>query len=347
MIPRPQLPAAPPRPPRPIDPNAPAAVEGALFGFPWPLEEARLVAIPVPYEATVSSRGGTREGPRALLDASGQVDLCDPLAGEPWRLGIAALPVEETIIDLSEAACAAAERARDGDREAHAEVERIGFAVGEWVRDVTAATLASGRVPLLFGGEHAISYGAIEAAAARWRGLGVLQIDAHADLRAAYEGWRTSHASVMRRVLELSGVARLVQVGLRDLSSEELQAREASQGRAVWFTDAELARRGFEGEPFAALVRDVIATLPEEVWVSFDIDGLDASLCPRTGTPVPGGLSWREATYLLAEIARSGRRVVGADLVEIGAGFWDGYVAAKLLYLLAGVAGGTVPGRPL
>ncbi len=344
-IPRPQIPAAPPRPPRPIDPNAPAAVEGALFGFPLPLEEARLVVIPVPYEATVSSRGGTRGGPRALLDASGQVDLYDPIAGEPWRLGIAALPAEEALDGLSEAAAAAAERARDGDREAHAEVERIGHAVGEWVRAATAATLDSGRVPLVLGGEHAVSFGAIEAAAARHRGLGVLQIDAHADLRGAYEGWRTSHASVMRRVLELPTVARLVQVGLRDLSAEEVAARDAAQGRAAWFTDAELARRTFEGEPFAALAKDIVETLPSEVWISFDVDGLEAALCPGTGTPVPGGLGWREASYLLAEVARSGRRVVGADLVEIGAGFWDGFVAAKLLYLLAGVAGGTVARR--
>ena len=345
MIPRPQIPAAAPRPPRPIDPSAPAAVEGALFGFPLPLEEARLVVIPVPYEATVSSRGGTREGPRALLEASGQVDLYDPVAGEPWRLGLAALPLEETIFDLSEAAAEAAERARDGEREAHAEVERIGRAVWEWVRDATRATLESGRVPLVIGGEHAVSFGAIEAAAARRPGLGVLQVDAHADLRGAYEGWQTSHASVMRRVLELEGIARLVQVGLRDLSLEEVAARDGSHGRAVWFTDAELARRVFEGEPFAALSRDIVAALPEEVWISFDIDGLEASLCPGTGTPVPGGLGWREATYLLAEVARSGRRVVGADLVEIGAGFWDGFVAAKLLYLLAGVAGGTVAAR--
>ena len=345
MIPRPQMPPDPPRPPRPIDPSAPAAAEGALFGFPLPLEEARLVVIPVPYEATVSSRGGTREGPRALLDASGQVDLYDPLAGEPWRLGLGALPLEEAIFDLSEAAAQAAERARDGDREAHAEVERIGRAVWDWVRAATGAALDSGRVPLVIGGEHAVSFGAIDAAAARRRGLGVLQIDAHADLRGAYEGWKTSHASVMRRVLELPGIARVAQVGLRDLSLEEVAARDASHGRAVWFTDAELARRTFEGEPFAALARDIVETLPEEVWISVDIDGLEASLCPGTGTPVPGGLGWREATYLLAEVARSGRRVVGADLVEVGAGFWDGFVAAKLLYLLAGVAGGTIAAR--
>lgn len=345
MIPRPQIPPAPPRPPRPIDPNAPAAVEGALFGVPLPLEEARIVVIPVPYEATVSSRGGTREGPRALLDASGQVDLFDPLAAEPWRLGLGALPLEEAIADLSEAAAAAAERARDGDGEAHAEVERIGRAVWAWVRDATLAALDSARVPLVIGGEHAVSFGAIEAAASRSPGLGVLQVDAHADLRGAYEGWQTSHASVMRRVLELDAIECLVQVGLRDLSLEEVAARDAAGGRALWFTDAELARRAFEGQPFAAVAREIVAALPESVWISFDVDGLEPSLCPGTGTPVPGGLGWREATYLLAEVARSGRRVVGADLVEIGAGFWDGFVAAKLLYLLAGVAGGTIPAR--
>ncbi len=343
MIPRPVLPESPPRPPRPIDPNAPAAVPGALFGSEIPLEEARLVVIPVPYEATVSSRGGTRGGPRALLEASGQVDLYDPLAGEPWRLGIAALPAEPMIEALSDAGLAACERARDGDDSARAEVDRSGGTVNEWVREATLSTLDSGRIPIVLGGEHAISYGAISAAAARCPGVGVLQVDAHADLRAGYEGFRSSHASVMRRVLELPALGRLVQVGLRDVSREEVEARDAAGPRCRWITDAEIAARVFEGQTFAEIARGIVDVLPDEVWISFDIDGLDPSLCPGTGTPVPGGLSWREAAFLLAETARSGRRVVGADLVEIGDSFWDGFVAAKLLYLICGAAGGTIP----
>lgn len=343
MIPKPALPTAPPRPPRPIDPNAPAVVPDALFGHAVPLEEARVVVIPVPYEATVSSRGGTRGGPRALLEASGQVDLLDPVGGEPWRLGLASLPLEPAIEALAEAALEAAGRARDGEPAAREAVDRSGHVVEEWVRESTAATLASGRIPLLLGGEHAISFGAIAPAAARHPGLGVLQIDAHADLRAAYEGFETSHASVMHRVLGLPEVGRLVQVGLRDLSREELDARDAAGARCRWLTDAEIARRQFEGESFASIVRGAVAELPQAVWVSFDIDGLEAALCPGTGTPVPGGLSWREATFLLAELGRSGRHVVGADLVEVGDSFWDGFVAAKLLYLLCGLVGGTIP----
>jgi agmatinase len=144
----------------------------------------------------------------------------------------------------------------------------------------------------------------------------------------------------MRRALELPGVGRLVQVGLRDFCVEEIEAQRASRGRSVWFTDNAIATRLLDGEPFSRLAQEIVAALPDVVWVSVDVDGLDPSLCPGTGTPVPGGLTWREATSVLALLARSGKTIVGADLVECGGSYWDGFVGAKLLYLLAGVAGG-------
>ncbi|HNX19266.1 MAG TPA: arginase family protein [Acidobacteriota bacterium] len=331
------IPAAPPRPLRALDPSAPAEADDALFGFALPLEETRLVALPVPYEATVSSRGGTLDGPRAVVAGSAQVDLLDPLVGEPWRAGIGALPESAALRALSAEAHAAVDRAREGDEAAARLVDDCGRQVWDFVEDHCGRLLDSGRAPLVLGGEHALSVGAFRAAARRRPGLGILQIDAHADLRAAYEGFVTSHASVMRRALETEGVSRIVQVGLRDFCVEEREASRDADGRSIWFTDAALASRLLAGETFAALAREIVAALPDDVWVSFDIDGLDASLCPGTGTPVPGGLTWREATYLLAELGRSGKRVVGADLVETGPDFWDGYVAAKALYLLAGI----------
>lgn len=341
-LPRPELPSGPPRTLRAIDPNLPADDRDAPFGFRVALDEARIVVVPVPYEATVSSRGGAADGPAALIAASGQVDLADPLAGEPWKFGIAALPVPGALRRLSEATKKIAAEARRGGRSsAAAAVDAAGEAVHAWLADITARLLESGRAPLILGGEHGVSLGAIREAAARNPGLGVLQLDAHADLRAAYEGFRTSHASVMRRVLELPAVGRLVQVALRDFCPEEIEAREKAGGKSVWFQDAALAERLFSGESFADLADEIVAALPGAVWISVDVDGLDPSLCPRTGTPVPGGLGWREASFLLARLGRSGKRVVGADLVECGGDFWDGFVGAKLLYLLAGLVGGS------
>ncbi len=338
-IPPYSLPQAPPVPPRPLDPNAPALEDGGLFGLGLSPEESQLVAIPVPYDVTCSSRHGTLDGARALIQASGQVDLLDPLMGEVYRRGLCALPELEVLRSLSQAFEEQAEHARQGNEAARASVDAMGHEVWRWLEQTTGELLDSGRVPLILGGEHGVSFGAFRALAARHNEFGVLQIDAHADLRQAYEGWRTSHASVMARALELPSMTRLVQVGLRDYCVEEQAARDASEGKAVWFTDAAIAARRLSGESYRDVVDDVLRSLPPKVWVSFDIDGLEPSLCPGTGTPVPGGLSWREATFLLERLKRSGRQVLGADLVEIGPGWWDGYVAAKLLYLLAGVAG--------
>lgn len=338
-IPLPVLPAAPPLPAAEIDPNAPAA-EGSFFGLPTPLEEATLVAVPVPYEATVSSAGGTVDGPAALIAASAQVDLLEPLFGEPWRLGLAVLEEPEGMRNIALTAAGLADAVRRGEAAPQA-VDAVGEAVWDWLETITGRLLDTGRIPLVIGGEHGVSLGAFRAAARRCAGLGILQIDAHADLRQAYEGFRTSHASIMRRALELPGVDRIVQVGLRDFCREEAEARDSFAGRTVWFPDHLLGARQLEGEPFARLAREIVGALPQDVWVSFDIDGLDPALCPGTGTPVPGGLSWREAALLVRTLTDLGRRVVGIDLVEIGNGNWDGFVAAKLLYLLAGVAART------
>ncbi len=342
-LPRPELPAGPPRPLRSLDPNLPAEDRSALFGFRVPLDQARVVVVPAPYEATVSSRTGAGEGPDAVVAASVQVDLLDPLVGESWKLGIAALAAPEAVRDLSASAAAAAAAAREGgDDGARATVDEAGRQVELWLADITGRLLDAGRAPLILGGEHSVSLGAIRAAAERGPGLGVLQLDAHADLRGAYEGFRSSHASVMRRVLERPDIGRIVQVGLRDYCPEEAEAQRESRGRSVWFPDALLADRLFAGESFSALAAEIVGALPPVVWISFDIDALEPSLCPRTGTPVPGGLTWREACHLLAQVGRSGRRVVGADLVECGADFWDGFVAAKALYFLAGLVGGSL-----
>jgi agmatinase len=186
-----------------------------------------------------------------------------------------------------------------------------------------------------------VPYGSIQAHAERHSGMGLLHIDAHADLREAYEGFTWSHASIMYNVVtRIPGVARLVQVGIRDLSEAEHGIIKNSGGRVVTHFDPELARRKLSGEPWSAQVDRIVADLPPNVYVSFDIDGLDPTLCPHTGTPVPGGLSFHEAMALIAGVVRSGRRIVGVDLNEVVPGpegdEWDGNVGARVLYKLIG-----------
>src|SRR5262245_57848088 len=136
-------------------------------------------------------------------------------------------------------------------------------------------------------------------------------------------------------------VGRLVQVAIRDVSEAEVDMIEHSEGRIITYFDAELAARRHGGEPWARQVERVVQDLPKDVYVSFDVDGLDPTLCPHTGTPVPGGLSFQEATALVAAVARSGRTIIGVDVNEVapapdGKDEWDGNVAARLLYKLIG-----------
>jgi agmatinase len=344
MIPLPELPEDPPLPMEERDPGAPDDGSGSLFGLRTPAERASLVAVPVPYEATVTAGLGTAGGPAALIAASPDIDLLDPIAGEPWREGLCALPESPALAALSRRAARARARLRGGDGAAAAEIDAAAAAVAEWLETVTDSLMATGRVPAILGGEHSVSLGALRAAVRRHPGLGILQIDAHADLRESYEGLRSSHASVMARALELEGVAQLVQVGLRDVSPAERHVAEREAARVRWLTDAAIGERLHAGESFQSIVQALAPHLPEALWISFDVDGLDPSLCPGTGTPVPGGLSWREATTLLAHLV-PGRRLVGFDIVEIGPRRWDGLVGAKLLYLLAGLALRTGPSR--
>src|SRR5262249_12119223 len=224
-----------------------------------------------------------------------------------------------------------------------AEIDRAGERVNAHVRATVERWLARDKLVGVVGGDHSVPFGAIEAIAKRFPGVGILHVDAHADLRRAYEGFEWSHASIMDNVVrKVPGVARLVQVGIRDFCEEELDAVRASEGRVVTHFDLDWQRRMLRGETFGKLCEAAVAALPREVWVSFDVDGLDPALCPHTGTPVPGGLSFAQACVLLETLVESGRRIVGFDLNEVAPGpdgdEWDANVGARLLYKLCGFA---------
>lgn len=329
-----------------FDPNAAAAPDSGIFGLSCSEADAAVVLVPVPFAATVSYGGGAERGPAAILAASRQVDLYDLQWGRAYEAGIHLQPETAELIAAHRAARAAAAPviaaggASPGDP-ALAAVDAAGVLVNRHVHAATAAILAAGKIPGVVGGDHSVPFGAIAAAADRYPGLGILHVDAHADLRVAYEGFRWSHASIMDNVLrEVPGVHRLVQVGIRDFCEQELDRIRASDGRIIAHFDRAWQRRRHGGETFDALCREVVDALPELVYVSFDVDGLDPALCPHTGTPVPGGLSFGEAVHLLTVLVERGRRIVGFDLVEVAPGDdeWDANVGARLLYQLCGAA---------
>lgn len=332
-----------------FDPNA-AATGGGIFGLPHDAESARVVLVPVPFEATTSYGSGTAEGPKALLAASRQVDLYDHETGRPYEAGIAMLPDSTAVRSWNDEAVTLARRWRDAREHGatgaaaaaeQAHVNRICAQLNAALQAQVSSLLDRGKIAGTLGGDHGSVFGAIAAHAERFPGLGILHVDAHADLRRAYEGFEWSHASIMENVVSrLPRVERLVQVGIRDYCDEERERIGASAGRIRTWFDADLARARFEGLPWAEQVARIVADLPAHVYVSFDIDGLDPALCPHTGAPVPGGLSFHEASYLLGAVARAGRRIVGFDLVEVApdpeGGEWDANVGARLLYKLVG-----------
>ena len=348
-----------------LDPNAPARPDSGLYGLDVEPAAAGVHVLAVPFDATASYRKGARFGPAAVLRASHQVDLFDLATGKPYEAGICLLPTDPRLAEWSAAAGPLADRvialggAVEGDAGARAaleEVNAIGTHLNGVVREATERALDEGRLPAVLGGDHSVPFGAIEAAAARHPGLGILHFDAHADLRRAYEGFTWSHASIMDNVARrLEGVTRLVQVGLRDVCAEEVERIEGSAGRIRALYDRDWQNARLEGADLRALARKWIGQLPKHVWISFDVDGLDPALCPHTGTPVPGGLDWGGACLWLDELARSGRRVVGLDLCEVSPGeapgapgpevvggaegdTWDAMVGARLLYRLIGTA---------
>ena len=267
------------------------------------LERARIAVLPAPYDFSTTYQGGTRWGPRAILAASQNMELWDEELGATYRAGIHTLPeIEPTALGPE------------------AMAERVEKAVG-WILD-------RGKVPAMLGGEHSLTAGAVRAAAKRARGLSVLQIDAHADMRDRYLDSPYSHACVMRRVREIVPAAS---VGIRSMSEEEARHLER-QPAPVWSTRAFRALNG-RWDP-------ILKALTDEVYVTFDLDALDPSALPATGTPEPGGLDWYEAVDLLAAVAKRSR-IVGFDVVELSpipGQVASDFLAARLTYRMMGLA---------
>jgi len=262
-------------------------------------DPARCVVIPVPFQGTVTCGGGAARGPGAIIDASRNMETFDEeLLAETTGIGIHTLPEPLLPTDPARAI--------------------------EEVESLVAGVLNDGKLPVVLGGEHSISLGPVRAAAKRHPGLSVLQIDAHADLRDSYRGSKYSHASVGARIKE---VCPLVQVGIRSLSAAEYPVTRSADV-ATFF-----AR---EWEP--RKIPEVLEALSDDVYVTIDVDGLDPSVVPGTGTPEPGGLLWKDALLLLREVAEN-RNIAGFDVVELApipGSTVSEFAAAKLTYRLLG-----------
>ena len=330
-----------------FDPNGPGR-EGLLFGMPYTPDQADIIIMPIPWEVTVSYSAGTADGPEAVLKASAQVDLYLHGVWEPWKLPIAMLPVSPSLKRENEnyrdlAASYIRWIEKEGTIENAPEMKVVPRAINEISEKLNIHTMLTakeyldkGKIVGLLGGDHSTPLGLLRALAKKYKSFGILQIDAHADLRIAYENFIYSHASIMYNALKLPQVSRLVQVGIRDICDQEVKYIEKSQGRIKTFFDEDIQESLFEGTHWKDITGEIINHLPEHVYISFDIDGLDPQLCPNTGTPVPGGLNFNQAVYLIKAVVDSGRKIIGFDLSEVGTGDtdWDANVGSRLLFHL-------------
>lgn len=341
-----------------FDPNAAATKDSGIFGLPFSVNEAKIVLLPIPWEVTTSYGGGTSLGPQAMFSASKQVDLFDLELGNFFQAGIAMTDISKNIQEWNEKAKKIAAIVIEAgglipDSQLESAIQEVNFhsmKLNDFVYTETKKFLSQEKIVGIVGGDHSTPFGAIQAFLEKYPQMGILHIDAHADLREAFEGFEYSHASIMHNVISKTSLTKLVQVGIRDLCEAEYIFIKKHHTRIQSFFDAALFEKKMMGNSWSLLCDEIIQHLPKEVYISFDIDGLDPRYCPHTGTPVPGGLDYQEALYLIKKVAYSGRKIIGFDLNEVSpgtsnlpsnndtAGEWDANVGARLLYKLCGYA---------
>jgi agmatinase len=278
--------------------------EPLVFGGALPIRrsfnDSAVVILPVPVDRTTSYVGGTRNGPHEILQASSHMELWDEeMRADVHGIGIFTLPEMELPFGEMEPLLD--------------EIERVAYEI-----------IGRDKFLLSLGGEHSITPPLVSAAARKYPGMSVLQIDAHADMRDAYMGTRHNHACAMRRCLQH---ARLTQVGIRSLSTEE--AEILPKLNTTVFYDASMRQ-----DP--AWMDRIVESLADDVYLSIDVDGMDPAIMPATGTPEPGGLSWAEITALLRTVAAR-RRIIAADVVELSpipGMVAPSFLCAKLIYKL-------------
>jgi len=333
-----------------FDPNGVGIANGNLFGFPVTEEEASIVIIPVPWDATASYGKGTSDGPDAILEASTQLDFYHPKLDRAWETKIYLTPISKEWSDINAKLCIQAIEyiqflENGGDLNTNPDFQLVVSQINEAqnalksnLKERATTLFNQGKIVGVLGGEHSVPLGLIEAIDTQNEPFGILQIDAHADLRDTYEGFEQSHASIMFNALKnCKNLTKLVQVGIRDVADSEVKLINDSNERIKTFFDWQIKEEQFEGKTWKEQVAEIIVSLPNKVYISFDIDGLSPELCPNTGTPVAGGFKLEEINYLFFELAKSGKRIVGFDLNEVAPGNngdWDANVGARALWNL-------------
>jgi agmatinase len=332
-----------------FNPNLVGNPNNNIFGLPFNEEESALILLPVPWEVTVSYTAGTARAAEHICKASLQVDLIDSDIKDGWKQGFYMRDIDKKILMKSDYLRKEAELLinyiSQGEEveenkfmcKTLREVNEGSLFLNDWVYEQTKELLDRNKLVGLVGGDHSTPLGFFKAIAEKHGDFGILQIDAHCDLREAYENFKYSHASIMYNALaEIPQLKRLVQVGIRDYSPSEYEYINNSNGKVITYFDKDIKERIFEGDSWKQIVDEIVNNLPQKVHISFDIDGLDPKLCPNTGTPVQGGFEAEQIFYLFKKVLLSGRQLIGFDLNEVGISNneWDENVGARVLFKL-------------
>jgi agmatinase len=332
-----------------FNPNDVGVKNGNIFSYPHQYNDASIIILPIPWEVTVSYSAGTAAAPQAILDASSQLDFFDPFLENAYQYGAYMLKISEHWMQKSKQLRPKANEyikllengidIKDNTTMLNSlnEINAACNELRQWVFEETDKILKDGKLLALLGGDHSTPLGYMQALANHYEDFGILQIDAHADLRNAYEGFTYSHASIMYNAIQIPQISKLVQVGIRDLSPEEFSTTETHEKIKTFF-DWDIKDKKFEGQTWSKIVDGIINELPKNVYISFDIDGLDRNYCINTGTPVVGGFTFDEAIYLIRKVVDSGRKIIGFDLNEVAPNEndfeWNANVGARVLFKL-------------
>jgi agmatinase len=334
-----------------FNPSGVGLKNGNFIGLPFNEETANFVLVPVPWDVTVSFGEGTALGPQAILDASVQLDLFDPDVPDAWKIGIYFQPVSQDLLNSRTFFRKKAVQYidfiengghPDGDPNMRKILDELNNGcdmMNKWVYQETKKLIDAGKNVGIIGGDHSVPFGYLNALGKKYKSFGILQVDAHQDLRKSYEGFTWSHASIFYNLMQQNYVSKLVQIGIRDFCDEEMEFVEKNGECIKVFSDAEIKENHFVGQTWDEQCGNIIDELPELVYISFDIDGLDSKLCPHTGTPVPGGFDLPEVFFLFKKLIASGRKIIGFDLCETGDHPWDANVGARIAYKLCNLSG--------
>ncbi len=325
-------------------------LRGKLYGLDTNEDEASVILMPVPWEATIYPPSGTVNTPERILKTSYQLNLFNkdyPEAHKNLKIAMPPIPNEWAMLSdqlqgivtgyINSLESGTNKRVYSDNNKTISQINQYCKDLKEFVKKGALSYLEKDKIVSLVGGDHSSCLGLIEALTSKYKEFGILQLDAQADLIDAHHGFIYSHRSVMNNALKIPQITKLVQVGLRDYTEEEAEIIKKSEGKIIPFFDADIKKQKFEGVVWKDICKKIVDSLPEIVYITFDIDGLDCKLCPGTAFPVPGGLEFDEVLYLIKAVVDSGKTIIGFDLCEVATGEqieWDIAVANRLIYNL-------------